>query len=173
MTTEAMQGGRMRVFEVSEDELTSAEEFHAQIAASFGFPSYYGANLAALQDCLEDVSTPWQVIVKRAPLASRRPWLDGFCTVFSRVARENPAIECQVREDASGQDTLEQILARIERIDLRLEAMQEMPPAPAVAAATGAAGGRTASETCRNLASGSDGDRFKCGECGCRISDYL
>jgi len=33
-------------------------EFHARIAATLGFPDYYGANLDALWDCLSDVDQP-------------------------------------------------------------------------------------------------------------------
>ena len=172
MNTESNQGERMRVFELAEDGLTTPDEAHARIASAFSFPPYYGANLAALSDCLEDVADNWRIVVKRSDIAHRKPWLDGFCTVFARVANENPGIEFQLEEDAAEHATLDEILARIERIDMRLDAMQDAP-APAAVPASASQAPVSDGETCRNLASGSDGDRFKCGACGCRVSDYL
>ena len=163
----------MRVFEMVEGELTSPDELHGRIASAFSFPAYYGANLAALSDCLEDVDEGWRIVAKRSAIGCRKAWFDGFCTVFARVAKENPDLEFLVEEDTSEHATLDDILARIERIDMRLEAMQDARPSVSAAEPAVPCSVPSKAETCRNMASGSDGDRFKCGTCGCRVSDYL
>ena len=167
--------GQTGLFEVWEDDLTTPETLHARIAADFGFPPYYGANLSALADCLGDVDTPSIIVVHRSRDGRQKPWFDGFCTVMERSARENPSLEYR-REDMPADDvTLADVLARLERIDRRLDAMQDAPSAKAAQTVSTPVSRATRGEapTCRNLASGSDGDRFKCSVCGCCVSDYL
>ena len=162
------------VLEIDESELASAESLHAEIARTLSFPAYYGGNLAALSDCLEDLDEPTCIAVRRAPMANRRPWFDGFCRVIERASNENPRLRFEELATALPETTLDDILVRLESIDARLDALQAQPAAaPAPAAPAAAPVGAAARETCRNLASGSDGDRFKCGSCGCRVSDYL
>lgn len=159
-----------RVLDIAEDDFDTSAELHAHIASVLDFPAYYGGNLSALADCLEDIDTPTQIRVKRCSPAKRREWLDGFCTVMQRSARFNPMLEVSVEDVDAEHATLDDILSRLEAIERRLDVIQ-IPPAVAPAVAPAPTVGK--GETCRNLASGSDGDRFKCGTCGCRVSDYL
>lgn len=171
-----------KLLEIWEDELSTPQELHAYIASDMRFPAHYGGNLAALSDCLGDVSEPWAIIVTRSLPERRKPWFDGFCDVMERAACENPELEFHYdvpgtpRITGAGAftaptPTLDDVLALLERMDGRLDAMQagiagprgqQVPPVS-----------RVESETCRNMASGSDGDRFECGTCGCRVPDYL
>ena len=162
----------VRVLEIEERTLATPELLHLQIARALDFPAYYGANLSALSDCLEDLDVPTRIVVVRDDAAYQHAWLDGFIKVIRRCANENPDLELVVEEHNAPGATLDDILAKLERIEHRLDAIQAQPktqastPAPAAAAIK-------PTETCRNLASGSDGDRFECGACGCRVSDYL
>ena len=160
----------MRIVNIDEERIGTAAELHGILARALAFPAYYGGNLSALADCLEDVDEPTRIVVKRASAAQRDDWLDGFCTVMKRCARYNPDLEVQIDDAPARQATLDDILARLESIERRLE---ELPAQPAAASAPVPDAAHSKAETCRNLASGSDGDRFKCGVCGCRVSDYL
>ena len=158
------------VVEIDERALATPGLLHARIASDLGFPAYYGGNLSALSDCLEDVDAPTRIVVTRADAAHRLSWLDGFVKVMRRCADENPAIDLLVEEPPESGATLDDILAKLERMEHRLDTLQAQPHSSAPAAP---AVSTQASETCRNTASGSDGDRFECGTCGCRVSDYL
>lgn len=169
--TEALPD-RVRVLEIEERTLATPELLHLQIARALGFPAYYGGNLSALSDCLEDVDVPTRIAVTRDDAAYQYDWLDGFIKVMQRCAEENPNLEVVVEESRATGATLEDILAKLERMEHRLDALQAQPKAQASTPASAAAAIKPR-ETCRNLASGSDGDRFECGACGCRVSDYL
>ena len=164
-----------RVVEIDEQEWEAPGELHASLARDLAFPEYYGENLAALSDCLEDVDAPTQLVVRRAPAGHRRSWFDGFCRVFADAARFNPSLGLELVESALPAATIDDVMAALERLDARIDALQEqgtvagavLPEATAVPASA------PVRDTCRNLASGSDGDRFKCSVCGCRVSDYL
>lgn len=41
----------------------SQEELHAFVAKKLGFPDYYGANLAALADCLSEMCEPAKITI--------------------------------------------------------------------------------------------------------------
>lgn len=84
---------------IRERELSSRDDIHAALAAGLAFPSYYGASLNALDDCLGDVSKPALVRVVRErgedlPVAD---YLDKVCACLMRAARENPALDVEVR----------------------------------------------------------------------------
>ena len=162
----------VRVLNIDERTLATPELLHLQIASGLGFPPYYGGNLSALSDCLEDIDMPTRIVVARADAVHQQSWLDGFIKVLRRCAKENPDLEVVVEDRCETGATLDDILAKLERMEHRLDALQAQPKAPASATPPTAAAVKPV-ETCRNLASGSDGDRFECGVCGCRVSDYL
>lgn len=83
---------------IRERDITSREDIHAVLAAGLGFPSYYGASLNALDDCLGDLSSPSHVRVVRErgedlPVGD---YLDKVCVCLMRAARENPALDVEV-----------------------------------------------------------------------------
>jgi len=159
-----------RIVEIDENGLETPELLHRMLARELGFPAYYGENLSALSDCLGEVDTPTRIVVTRALPSYRLAWFDRFCTVLEREAGENPFLEFVLARPEQAGIGYDDLLARLEQIDRRLDAIQaQMRPATPAAQPVS----RVASETCRNKASGSDGDRFECGSCGCRVSDYL
>jgi ribonuclease inhibitor len=163
-----------RRIDIDEAFLDTPGQLHELLAEGLDFPPYYGKNLDALSDCLEDLDVSTHIRIVRDAPTRRLPWLDGFCRVVKRCAHENPFLEFELDEGARSDAamphaTLDDVLARLERIEGRLDALQPAaPPAPAPALA-----GKPSAQTCKNTASGSDGDRFACGSCGCRVSDYL
>lgn len=87
----------MRTVIVNEDIFTEPDDVHRYLAQRLDFPSYYGHNLDALQDCLGDISDPIRVYLVRTankPLQDDEgePWFGRLCRVFSRAADENPNV---------------------------------------------------------------------------------
>lgn len=83
---------------IRERDVSSREGLHEALASSLCFPSYYGANLSALDDCLGDISTTTLVRVIRErgedlPIAG---YVDKVCVCLMRAARENPALDVEV-----------------------------------------------------------------------------
>ena len=78
----------MREIVIDEREFETPRELHAMIARKLSFPSYYGANLAALDDCLGEVDEPLCVrIIKDDSVP--KDWFEKFCRVFARHTRPN------------------------------------------------------------------------------------
>lgn len=80
---------------LNEDDLESPQEAHELLAAELGFPKHYGANLDALEDCLEDVCSPTRIVLKRSA-HNPKPWFDGFAEVIRDVALRSCFLGCVV-----------------------------------------------------------------------------
>ena len=94
---------RMRdVYEVPIDErdLLDMSTIHDYLRVTLGFPEHYGKNLAALYDCLGDITEPTRLYVMRD--ATMKPDddyamdMDRLCMVLLRAARENPALSVAI-----------------------------------------------------------------------------
>lgn len=171
----------VKLLELWEYEFFEPRELHGYLASELQFPSYYGENLAALSDCLGDISEPWAIIITRDVPARQKPWFGGFCEVFERAVSENPFLELHYDKPGElrvvGSD--DETTTRFRRIERKLDAIlfalqdgndveaDEDTPGPDPEPV------KVVTESCRNMASGADGDRFECGTCGCRVSDYL
>lgn len=79
-----------------EKELESPQETHELLATELRFPDHYGANLDALEDCLEDVREPTRIVIKRSKNHSK-PWFDGFEEVVRDVAVQSCYLGCVVQ----------------------------------------------------------------------------
>ncbi|MDO4805817.1 MAG: barstar family protein [Coriobacteriales bacterium] len=87
---------RLRKVVLKEKSFESPAELHALLAQELGFPDYYGANLDAFEDCLEDVYVPTRIIIKRCK-GHRKEWFDGFEDVVRDVARRSDFVYCVIR----------------------------------------------------------------------------
>ena len=94
---------RMRdVYEVPIDErdLLDISTIHDYLRVTLGFPEYYGKNLAALHDCLGDISEPTRLYVMRdatmSPENEYAQQMDRLCMVLLRAARENPMLSVSI-----------------------------------------------------------------------------
>ncbi len=89
----------MRELRLYETDFPDARSVHDYLAEHLGFPSYYGANLAALQDCLEDLEDPVSIVVERVDEDhwDERPWFGRICDVLIRAAREGDVLHLSIR----------------------------------------------------------------------------
>ena len=86
----------MKTVTIRECDFHSVEQLHAFLRHELGFPAYYGGNLAALSDCLEDICEPTRIIIYRDN-SVEEPWFDKACAVMGRAALENDALDVQLR----------------------------------------------------------------------------
>ena len=73
----------------------------SKIAKKLKFPSYFGNNFAALEDCLGDMTESTRVDVVRYrddPDPKRRAFFGTLCAVVARVALENPNVHLTMYE---------------------------------------------------------------------------
>lgn len=83
----------MATVKIREASNASEQEIFQQIAKKLKFPSYFGNNFAALEDCLGDMTENTRVDVVRYrddPDPKRRAFFGTLCAVVARVALENP-----------------------------------------------------------------------------------
>ena len=81
---------------LKESDLESPREAHELLAKELKFPKHYGANLDALEDCLEDVSEPTRIVLKLSK-QHPKPWFDGFKNVICDVALQSCFLGCVVQ----------------------------------------------------------------------------
>ena len=91
------KGSAMKTVTIRERDFQSAEQLHAYLRCELGFPAYYGGNLAALSDCLEDMCAPTCIVVYRDN-SVEEPWFDKACAVIGRAALENDALDVQLKQ---------------------------------------------------------------------------
>lgn len=90
------------VYEVPIDErdLMNMDTIHDYLRVTLGFPEYYGKNLAALEDCLGDISEPTRLYIMRDatmnPESDYAMQMDRLCMVLLRAARENPMLSVSI-----------------------------------------------------------------------------
>ncbi len=86
----------MKTVIIRERDFQLVEQLYAFLRDELGFPAYYGGNLAALSDCLEDICHPTRIVVYRDN-SVEEPWFDKACAVMGRAALENDALDVQLR----------------------------------------------------------------------------
>lgn len=104
----------MRTIVLDETLFDTRADVHAFLKQALDFPSYYGANLSALSDCLGDICEDTCIIVrhvddargsvstgtsKRGGVDSDIPegWFEHLIAVMRRAADENSALRVVVR----------------------------------------------------------------------------
>ena len=68
---------------ISEADTLALDDVWDLLSESFGFPSWFGRNFAALSDLLEDVAVPAELEIALAKVASR-------------AAEENPTLQVAI-----------------------------------------------------------------------------
>ena len=81
-----------------EAELDDIHDAHVLLKRKLDFPFYYGENLDALADCLEDISVPTRIILRR-DAKETKPWFDSLVRVVADCALESCYLACIVRTD--------------------------------------------------------------------------
>ena len=90
------------IYEVPIDErdLLDMSTIHDYLRVTLGFPEHYGKNLAALYDCLGELSEPTRLYVMRDatmdPDSDYAQQMDRLCMVLMRAARENPWLSVSI-----------------------------------------------------------------------------
>ena len=104
----------MRTIVLDETLFDTRASVHAFLKQALDFPSYYGANLSALSDCLDDICEDTCIEVKRAPGSPDRAstgtskrggvdsdipegWFEHLIAVMKRSAKENSALRIVIR----------------------------------------------------------------------------
>lgn len=87
---------RLKKVTLREAELAEAADAHALIARKLDFPSYYGANLDALADCLGDIDRPTRIVVVRSE-DDRKPWFDDLEETIRECCQESCFVGCTIR----------------------------------------------------------------------------
>lgn len=75
-------------------------QLHRWLASELGFPSWYGANLDALYDCLTDIrdETRFVILHSERLAATLGPYMDGLVEALRRAERENPGFFFHMRQ---------------------------------------------------------------------------
>ena len=82
---------------IYEQSFSTKGAVHAYLASMLDFPSYYGANLDALVDCLGDISTPTLIVLVRSREEGRlSAWFDKLALAIMVSVRENPALDAEI-----------------------------------------------------------------------------
>lgn len=92
----------MREILIDEDSFSVVGEVHEFLARELGFPSYYGANLDALNDCLGDIDEPTAFTIFVASGVQEgeyAEWFPKLVRCLLRAAKENNALEVVVHAD--------------------------------------------------------------------------
>lgn len=110
----------MKQIEIRELDFPGADDesrtaLHARLAAELDFPPYYGANLDALNDCLEELDEPLDITFVRASeeaflryeeliagAEGEWGWFDKLCRCFERATRENDELEVTFTHEPIG-----------------------------------------------------------------------
>ena len=74
--------------------LTGDNLTHDALAEAFGFPEYYGRNLAALHDCLCAIGE--ETAIDMTDMDEENPQARPFLDVLADSARENPRLSLYV-----------------------------------------------------------------------------
>lgn len=82
---------------LKEWEFASAADVHELLAEQLGFPSYYGANLDALEDCLGDIHEPTRIVLRRDAQEPTH-WFDAIAEVVCESAQRSCYLGCTIRE---------------------------------------------------------------------------
>lgn len=80
---------------IDENDFKSPCEIHEFLAEILDFPEYYGQNLAALWDCLEESNTPLRITVIRS--SEREEWFEGFIRVLRRAGDQINSVDLIIK----------------------------------------------------------------------------
>ncbi|MCH4080643.1 MAG: barstar family protein [Atopobiaceae bacterium] len=84
---------------ISEADTLAPDDVWDLLSESFGFPSWFGRNFAALSDLLEDVAVPAEldiVLDSQDEDLARHRFFAALAKVASRAAEENPILQVAI-----------------------------------------------------------------------------
>ena len=84
---------------ISEADTLAPDDVWDLLSESFGFPSWFGRNFAALSDLLEDVAVPAEleiVLDSQDEDLARHRFFATLAKVASRAAEENPTLHVAI-----------------------------------------------------------------------------
>lgn len=79
-----------------ECELDVPAQVHAKLAKRLAFPTYYGANLDALEDCLSELRSPTRIVLER-DATNPKPWFNDFVEVIRDSAQRSCYLGCTIK----------------------------------------------------------------------------
>jgi 6-pyruvoyltetrahydropterin/6-carboxytetrahydropterin synthase len=83
---------------IDEQEYDSPAQLHRMLKSKLSFPEYYGENLAALDDCLGDISSLVHIRVIHRYSVESTSWFENICRVIARHARTNANIHFEEQD---------------------------------------------------------------------------
>jgi len=85
----------MRKLTINGKRLKSREALHEYIAKKLNFPEYYGNNLDALYDCLCEINTPLNIIIKNGDILENElgQYAVNLTLMLADICNSNPNIK--------------------------------------------------------------------------------
>ena len=89
----------MKKIEVHVENFDTPEEVHEYLQDIFSFPTYYGANLDALYDCLTEIDEKTKIIISSAITEEENlgEYGDRLLEVFESAAQDNDNIRLEIK----------------------------------------------------------------------------
>ncbi len=83
--------------------IRDSSQLHRWLAGELGFPSWYGANLDALYDCLTDIREETRLVILHSERLEEElgAYRERFFQVLRRAEKENPRFRLCVEDVGS------------------------------------------------------------------------
>lgn len=102
VATAALKELGFEVWTLEGSSMTDAQNFHTEAARSFGFPSYYGQNWDAFNDCFGELELPRRLAIvwsaaNRLAAADLKTFAEAVCMLHVHIdARSRTGIQLEL-----------------------------------------------------------------------------